>query len=473
MEKKNVQSILQDAVEEQIPSSQIDLWNAVQASLVARQPQQGDTMNTVQPRRISRATVVITITLVLLIIAFITPQGRAFAQSIFRFFVPAQSESFPVPESSGEIEVSSPVPTFALPLATVSPSINRSVEETPSLQPASEPNECSTTDDTSKYICQIALAESQVGFDAREFPAIPQGFIFESVESNTPLRSIAINYKVFEGGGYLTLQQGEGDLLRSTSAWGEVPASAIEQVEVNGMYAEFAKGIFAVLPGATSATWVDDAPAIRLRWAEGNRWFSIEKFGGTAPVEYLDKEALINLAASLVDQPDSHTNTSLDSSYRLSIADVEAAAGFDVLEPTILPKGFEFNFAQYDRTYGFVRILYRPAGQNASDASFVIIQTPHNATNESIHCTDCPPGMEEQVQVNGMPAYYIHGALFTGSSDQPLATSVWQPDAPNYSLTWATSNLIITINFGSNEWFGGQISRDDLIRIAESMVSTP
>ncbi len=81
--------------------------------------------------------------------------------------------------------------------------------------------------------------------------------------------------------------------------------------------------------------------------------------------------------------------------------------------------------------------------------------------------------MEEQVEVNGTPAYYLHGALFTGSSDEPLATPVWQPDDPNYSLTWATSDLILTINFSSNEWFGGRISREALIRIAEGMIITP
>lgn len=193
----------------------------------------------------------------------------------------------------------------------------------------------------------------------------------------------------------MTLVQGEGDRLTATTAWGEVPAGAIEQVEVNGKYAEYARGSFVVLPGAASATWNADVPVEQLRWSEGDRWFSLEKFGDTAPVEYLDKEALVALAASLVDRPDPKAGTSLDNSYSVSFAEVEAAAGFDVLQPTILPEGFEFAFAQYDAAYGFVRILYRPAGQNVSDAGFVIIQTPRSAANELAPCAECPPGMEE------------------------------------------------------------------------------
>ena len=47
MDKKKVQSILQDALEEEIPSSEIHLWRSVKTSLVAgTNKQQGAIMNT-------------------------------------------------------------------------------------------------------------------------------------------------------------------------------------------------------------------------------------------------------------------------------------------------------------------------------------------------------------------------------------------------------------------------------------------
>lgn len=418
------------------------------------------TVRAVNRRRTLRAASLIALAGILLLV--VTPPGRAFAQSLFRFFVPAQRVSFPVPESSSEIDVSTPAPTFALPLATVPPSSHAPVKSP--IPSCGRPSE---------YACQIALAELQVGFDAREFQAVPQGFVFAGVQSDAALRSLTINYDVFEGGGSLTLQQGEGDLLISTSSWGEVPASAIQKVEVNGNYAEFARGVFVVLPGTASATWNADVPVERLRWSEGDRWFSLEKFGDTAPVEYLDKEAMIALAASLVDRPSQLTIPSLGDDYKLSLAEVETAAGFDVLEPTILPAGFEFMFAQYDPAGQFVRMMYRPIEQDQASAGLLILQTPRRVAGDLSSCSVCPAGMEEQVQVNGTIAYYTRGALFTGSDIEPLSTPVWQPDDPNYSLTWATPDLIITINFSANEWYGGQISREDLIRIAESMVPVP
>ncbi|MGW8145031.1 MAG: hypothetical protein ACWGN2_11600, partial [Anaerolineales bacterium] len=57
MNKQEVQSVLQDALEEEIPSSQVQLWPAVKANLVAgesRFNQQGVKMNTIKLQRTPR-----------------------------------------------------------------------------------------------------------------------------------------------------------------------------------------------------------------------------------------------------------------------------------------------------------------------------------------------------------------------------------------------------------------------------------
>jgi len=97
MDNKNIQSILQDALEEKIPSSQVELWTAVKASLVAGKIfQQGENMNTIRPRRISRVAFATLVIIVLLSLAFITPQGQAFAQSILQFFARADQDRYPL-----------------------------------------------------------------------------------------------------------------------------------------------------------------------------------------------------------------------------------------------------------------------------------------------------------------------------------------------------------------------------------------
>ena len=100
MDNKNIQSILQDALEEKLPSSQVELWPAVKASFVAEKIlQQGEKMNTTQPRRISRAAFITLTIVVLLALALITPQGRAFAQNILQFFIRTEGDAIPVPTS--------------------------------------------------------------------------------------------------------------------------------------------------------------------------------------------------------------------------------------------------------------------------------------------------------------------------------------------------------------------------------------
>jgi hypothetical protein len=96
MDKKSVPSILQDALEDQIPASEIELWKAVKASLVAGPNQQGEEMKVVQPRRALRAVYASLIIIVLLTLAFVTPQGRAFAQNILQFFARADKDRYPL-----------------------------------------------------------------------------------------------------------------------------------------------------------------------------------------------------------------------------------------------------------------------------------------------------------------------------------------------------------------------------------------
>ena len=92
MDDKKIQSILQDALEEEIPSSEIKLWPAVRASLVAGKrisTQQGEKMNLVNSRRASRVALATLVIGALMASALATPQGRAFAQTCLLYTSPS------------------------------------------------------------------------------------------------------------------------------------------------------------------------------------------------------------------------------------------------------------------------------------------------------------------------------------------------------------------------------------------------
>lgn len=96
MDKKNIQAILQAELEKEIPSSEIHLWQAVKANLVAERDSQGEKMKPIKSIWVGRATYAVLTVCALLTVALITPQERAFAQNIFQFFTKADQDRYPL-----------------------------------------------------------------------------------------------------------------------------------------------------------------------------------------------------------------------------------------------------------------------------------------------------------------------------------------------------------------------------------------
>ena len=261
MDKKNIQSILKDALETDVPADEIQLWPALKANLVAGQ-QQGEKMKSNRSRIVyATATIIVLLTLILL-----TPQGRAFAQDVLQFFTRAEETSFPLAPDQIVLEAPAPnEPTAIPPVPLVS------IEE----------------------------AEEQVGFDAAELPAIPKGFNY--LGARVYGNAINIEYEAIGGGSTIILRQSKDGFYQSE--WEKKPEDAIQQVKVGDVDGEFVQGTFVVYPEETSATWKPDASILILRWNKDNTWFEITKFGNVEVVEYLGQNEMIALAESLVYLP--------------------------------------------------------------------------------------------------------------------------------------------------------------------------
>jgi hypothetical protein len=268
MDKNKIRPILQDALEEEIPSSQVKLWPAVKASLVAGeyQRQQGAKMNTTKPHRIPRLAFALLAIVALLAVALATPQGRTLAQSVFQFFMRAPDTTFPLPPSQVRTdETAQSAPTAEPPAALIS----------------------------------VAEAEAQAGFDAAELSFVPDGFNY--LGARLYGNAIHIEYQAQGGGGNLIIKQSQGGFLQSD--WDRVPPEAIVPVKIGGSDGEFVRGTFVVYVGETAATWNPDAPLLRLRWVEDGVWFEMIKFSNSEAIAYLDQAGLIELAESLAIKP--------------------------------------------------------------------------------------------------------------------------------------------------------------------------
>lgn len=454
MNTQKIQSALQEALEEKIPSKNVHLWPRVQAGLIAGKRSQGNQKMKPSRQRLLMISLAIT---ALLVMALLTPPGRTLAQRVFQFFTVTDQKSFPIPTE----QVLPAPPTSTSPAAQVLP-----LQPAPAaaLQPTAIPTDCSAPAARASYACQVQAAESQADFNAREFPADPQGMTFSSATSAGGAE-IDMEFGVTGGGGYLYLRQGLGALPQQASLWGQVPADAVQQVTVNGQYAELVEGGYIVYPNATQAVW-EPGGRITLAWQEGGRWFVLEKMGDPFPIEWMTKDELIKLAEGLVDERPAGALPPLDPEYLTSVEQAEALAGFDIPTPALLPAGFELKRVVWGNNTA--RLMYGPKESPESELFIFLGQIANNQADPS---SELPPGAVESVQVGGWPGWYWQGIYhsFYAEEGQPTQEPVWEGHAPNWSLAWNTDAFWFSMFYSPAYNSGKETNRDTLIQIAESM----
>ena len=199
--------------------------------------------------------------LALLAAVLITPQGRAFAQSVLQLFVRAQEDTIPL--QPGQV-----IPPASVEAATAMP---------PS------------------PLISVAEAEQLAGFDAAELSLAPEGFNYLGARMYG--NAISIEYEAQGGGGNLIIMQSRDGYVQSH--WDQVPADAIVPVKIGGLDGEFVKGTFVVYGNDNVGTWNPDASILRLRWVKDGIWYEMSRFGDVEAIQYLDQAGMIALAESL------------------------------------------------------------------------------------------------------------------------------------------------------------------------------
>jgi hypothetical protein len=265
MENKQLKSMLQDAVEQELPAAQVDLLPGLKERLLAGTHQQGEKMKRAQSRRLSRLALAAFTASAFLAVASTTSQGRALAQEVLQFFRRADSYERPLPAGQ--------VPGTPNPYA-------------PTAMPPAP-------------LVSIEKAEALAGFDTKELPTVPQGFDFAGARAQEG--GMTIEYNARGGGGALIINESTQGFMESE--WDQAPAEFITAVKVGELNAEIVQGAYVVYAGETTAKWNPDTPILRLRWIEDGIWIEMARFGGVESIAYLDQDALINLAESMEYEP--------------------------------------------------------------------------------------------------------------------------------------------------------------------------
>jgi len=426
MDNRNIKSILQEALEKQIPASQINLLPVVQSYLGAGKKsylQQGGYMNKNRTKRLVLSA--LTVIVVVLTLALITPQGHAFAQNIFQFFKRADSNEIPIsPELIAAVEATQAMPTVPPPAPLIT----------------------------------ISDAYQVVGFSFL-VPEVPDGFMLLGARANPT--SISIEYEAQGGGGALIINESSHGFMQSE--WDQAPEKSISQVKLGNLDAEIVQGSFVVFPGETVARWNPEAPILRLRWIFDGIWFEMAKLGDVESIKHLDREALLKLADRM-----------MRGSFTLDIKEAESLAGFDVLEPTWVPsvlffKGAAFEPNESDKPKNTVQILYyfysEARGPSLASNGIVISQQPIDSIEDCRMGTGCLVGagaQVETVQIGDTIGEYVIGVWEADNAGH----WIWRVEPYLQRLRWEKNDFAFEILYmGPPE----EVGKTDLLLIAENM----
>jgi len=482
MNKRDMQTILQDLTEQKAPAARIDLWPAIQSRVQMSPPEalRGITMNTHLHSRAKQWKPAYILLAILLIgavfLAF--PQGRALAQEVMHFF------------THGKSNIMSGV--------TVTPV--KWVEQTPGVAAASatpQPPELTPTalafekdcGSPNTPRCSLDTIRSLASFPVYALGKLPAGMQFSGATGGTD--RVFLDYRKPDQTESLSILE-QPIAGASSQTGGEVGTDAdIQSVQVGAVTAEYVKGSYN--GDKNPPVWDNTIDLQMLWWVDHGLLFRVYVMGAGS---HLGRDDLAALAATMTDgpvaengQPMAQTETpaspeptfDVRSIYPLTLAEAEKKAGVKLLSPSRLPETFTFTGAAYDEKTKVVKILYSYHIPQFPDAQGGLLVNEQLAPKGS-DCDLCgfvqgtgkqvdqyPEGKLvskdaaiETVQIGSTTGLYVEGIGWTSATD----CCGWQWDSSPFrkKLRFQTHGLAIEIWMESNE-----TTKADLITIAEGL----
>lgn len=366
--------------------------------------------------------------LALLGVFLLTPQGGALAQSLFQFFTIAESD------------------VIVLPTATPTTSVSETKE---SLSPTETPAAQEVFWDISE-----SEAESLAGFKLREPASLPAGYSRDVIVYGSETGSVTQIYKFYpyQSGELFTLTQSPAlkvDVVGSSAS--------VDVLQVGGRSVEVISGIWwEGAPGSGVEEWVDDSPVHTFRWEEDGVYITVQFWIQDAfSPAYLTEEDMLTMIEVVMGARETFpVGTNLNNLR--SIAEAEEVAGYAILEPTVLPEGFTFQYASYEPELSRV-ILFYYYGEVTRNSSnrLLIFETPLEEYTQGVW-DGYPPEAIEEVSFGGQTGTYVRGLIISGAYDP----NEWQ------RLEWDSASLHINMRFDGEQTLMDQAQ---MVQVAESM----
>jgi hypothetical protein len=363
------------------------------------------TQSAVNRRRLGIATVFIVF--VAMSIVAVTPPGRAWAQTLLRFFVRAESNTQPMSTPP------SPEPLWGL---------------------------------------SIDKAEELAGFEVRVPACVPPGYSLKTVIYN-PNNGAVIQLYEFsprQAGEMFALIQSPtppNDLIGSDAT--------VETLDVGGTTVEYVSGMWFSGIGSATEQWISEQPVHTFIWQEEDFYFTLQfLLNETFSPAYLSEqdmlteiEVVMGLRTSWPEAVNLNNLPSYDA--------VEKAAGFDILTPSALPEGFVFSYGVYEPENQRVVLIHRREDGSSED-SLVIFELAGATPADS--WAGFPAGAVETVSIGAATGTFVRGAVVDGAYDPGFGLSV----------AWQIDGLYIQVRF-SGGGSSPQLDETVVLEVARSM----
>ena len=412
-------------------------------------------------RRTALATLALAVAFSLL--AF-TPQGRALAQSLFRFFTPAESDSLPAPTEQplGWVEVT---PGAQSPTITPAPTVPG-------------PELSATCGDFQKPTCSVEQIRNLVAFTIKEPASLPADIYFSGATGDSD-RIFLLYNSADQSGGMAVIVEPWADSPEQTK-WDVGVSAVIEQVQIGQTSGEYVRGSFSMQAGDENTVWDENAGVETLRWVDGGSYYTMQYFSQNA---LLGKAGLTHLAENMTTDPvaklplptvtDDEYAWDPKETYPLSIAEAEELAGFKLHLPTHLPAILSLVGAEYQPEPEIVAVFHlgpytdglRVSQQLSSDPLAcelcdIRIGSNQEMENDPLHYFVGPTAKIETVQIGDVTGKYVEG-VWQGTD---CCGWEWSPDPYLKTLRWWKDGKAFELIY-----FGMDIEKSDMIKIAESM----
>ena len=414
--------------------------------------------------------------LIIAVFLLATPAGKVLANEVLHFFSRSQGNILPAPTELivAPLPSSTPEPSYGVALVPA----ELATKPTPTITP--------TMVGAPKNL-SLAEAEAVAGFNLYEPLRLPRDYNLIRINYDASQQAVYMEYKSPRAGTnevFFILQGKNLDPF-------EVGASAeVEIVPIGEYNVEFVRGSWFTPIGSKEQIWENMSETYFLRWEAGD--VSIEMgflLNETFMPAYLTRDEMLTLARGLVRCPSPEIDV-CDGSHAvpgrqptppevddrvayLNVAEVESLAGFDILEPGLLPEGISFSHVRFSPSGKFVWLefgdfsgdLMHFSGPTLRISQFV------RQSSRSISPGDYPPEAVESVVVNGHPGIITIGRIFTNiaTPGQPTPSPIWQAGTGDIAVQWMTETMVYSISFNPGYPGSERLSKQNLIRIAESL----